>query len=424
LLRKLLGQLGSTNLGLALLGLLALSMMAGGTLPQRRRFTSADFDAWRNRWTDLSAWLEWSGLTDIYASSWFSALALALALNLAVAMAFHLLRTRAWLIGKSQPAHTLSGQGEIPPAVLSVAGLRYAGTKLTGLGGLWGIPLLHAGIVVIVLASFAVRAERFAAHLELAEGESFTGQSEKLIIEGDSRPPSDLPFGMRIDALDIVVQDGKHLRELDARISLQEHGDAVTKEVLRVNFPVRVGGYDIYLDKTFGWTAVFDRVRANGEQTRLLVNFPATKSQWPARETLSRQTTVTLDDQPMLFDMRLTPGETPRFSLTASQENRQLFDGEIELGASADLGHYRLIFRGCTPWAGLYLAKDNWTVIIFLGFILAIAGALLQLIFKPRRIVLATNGNSWSLSAWTQPDDMNFLYKWTSLQRPNIALTI
>jgi hypothetical protein len=338
-------------------------------------------------------------------------------INLTLAMLFYLLRMRDWLAGKGQPTHTLNGQGEIPPTVLSLAGLRHSGTKLTGVGGLWGGPLLHAGIIVIVLASFAVRSERFAAHLELAEGESFTGQSQKLVIEGDNRLPADLPFGMRIDSLDIVVQDGKHLRELDARISLQERGDAPTKEVLRINAPVRVGGYDIYLDKTFGWTAVFDRVRASGEQTRLLVNFPATKSQWPDREALSRQTTVTFDDQPMLFDMRLTPGETPRFSLTASQENRQVFAGEIEPGSSADLGHYRLIFRDCMPWAGLYLTKDNWTIVIFLGYILAIAGALLQLAFRPRRILLAKNGDSWSIYAWTKPDDTSFLYKWTSLQR-------
>lgn len=416
MLTRLLARLGSTELGLALLGLLTLAIMAGGTLPQRRRLTGADFNSWRNRWPDLSAWFEWSGLTDIYASTWFTALALALALNLSLAMAFHLLRRRAWLKGKNQPTHSLTGQGEIPAQVLAAAGMRQAGTKLSGTLGLWGIPLLHAGIVVIVLASFAVRSERFAAHLELAEGESFTGQTiEKLVIEGDDTTKPNLPFGMRIDQLEITVQDGKHLRELSARLSVQEKGGAVSKEVLRVNAPVAIGGHEVYLDKTFGWTAVFDRVRPSGEQTRLLVNFPAGKAQWPDRGTLIRQTSVALDNQPISFDMRLVPGANPRFALAARQENRMLFEGELQPGESADLGHYRLIFRGNVPWAGLYLTRDNWASAIFAGYILALVGALLQLSIKTRHIRITRSGDSWSIIACIQPGDRAFERQWATV---------
>lgn len=414
MLKRLLGRLASTELSLLLIGLLTLAMMAGGTLPQRRRFTGADFNAWRNRWPDLSAWLEWSGLTDIYASAWFAALALALLLNLALAMAFYLLRTRVWLQGQSMPTHTLNGRGEIPAPLLAAAGVRQAGTQLTGGWGLWGIPLLHAGIAIVVLASFAVRADRFAAHLELAEGESFNGQAGKLVVEGDGTPP-DIPFGMRVDTLEISVQDGKFLRELNARLSIQERGGAVSKEVLRINAPVAIGGYEIYLDKTFGWAAVFDRERPKGEPTRLLVNFPANKSQWPDRGQLLRQTTVALDGQPLALDMRLTPGDIPRFGLVASQENRKLFEGELLPGESADLGHYRLIFRGCVPWAGLYLTRDNWTLAVFSGYAAALVGALLQLLIKPRRIRIARNGDTWTIDAWIRPGDLTFERSWTTL---------
>lgn len=425
MLRRLLARLGAVELALALLGLLTLAMALGGTLPQRRRLASADFNAWRNRWPDLSPWLEWSGLTDIYASAWFSALALMLVINLALAMAFHLLRTRTWLHGQTQPTHALTGQGEIPAWILATVGLRQAGTKLSGTWGLWGIPLLHAGIVVVVLASFAVRSERFAAHLELAEGESFTGQSEKLVIESGDRIASDIPIAIRIDALEIEVQDSKHLRELNARLSVQKRGGTASKEVLRVNAPVAIGGYEIYLAKTFGWTAVFDRVRPNGEQVRLLVNFPAAKAQWPDRSPLSRQTSVSFDNQPLNFDMRLTPGDTPRFGLFATQENKKLFDGEIHPGEVADLGHYRLIFRGCVPWAGLYLTKANWTLAIFFGYALALVGMLLHLLLKPRRISLARSGYSWTLHSWAMPGDIAFERTWaylitTPIESPNL----
>ncbi len=415
MLNSLCRKLASPGLNLLLLGLLTLAMMAGGTLPQSRRLTSADYNDWRNRWPNLSEWIEWSGLGDVYAAPWFAALALGLTLNLAAAMALYLLRVRAWRAGKSPPTHQLQGQGKVPPHVIAATGFRRDGVHLTGTAGLWGIPVLHAGIALIIIAALVIRSERFAAHLELAEGEIFHGQPDKLVIDGNRETTPEMRFGLRIEALEIVVAEENQLRELNARVSVREPGKTDRLELLRVNAPLEVGDHQVYLDKTFGWTAVFDRVRPGGEQVRLLINFPASKTQWARLAPLTRQTTVSLDNYPLVFDMALAAGDSPRFSLAAAQQGVNVFNGKLAPGETADLGHYQLTFRGIIPWAGLYLTRDSGTSVIFAGYVMALVGALLPLLFRPRRVLLVNTDESWSLMAWVMPGDLALERKWESL---------
>jgi cytochrome c biogenesis protein ResB len=409
--------LGSLELSLALLGLLALAAMAGGTLPQTGRLSPAELNAWQSQWPSLSLWLHRLGLSGVYASWWFLTLCLVLLVNLVAGMAAHVLYMRAWRGGKTAPAFCLKGELPVPAALAR----RFSGLAnnaiATQTAGMWGTPLFHAGIAVIIVGAMFGASERFAAHFEVAEGELFAGQKEKLLTErGSVEPKGDLGILLRLDRLHVEIDQGKYLRELQAVFTVREATGTERVAVLEVNSPLKLGPYALYLDKTVGVSAVFDRILADGSRRRLLVNFPVSRADWGKGRTIARSEMVMLDNRPIHFRMALTPGEPPSFRLTAERRGETVFDGTLAPNQAADLGPYRLVFLGTVPWVGLYIAAGGAEKAVFAGFVIALGGLLLQLLLRPRRLWLVEHEGGWELQGWALRDDWRFEAGWRRWQ--------
>lgn len=414
--------LASPNLALALLGLLALATAAGGTLPQFGRLPAAELNDLQAQWPALSAWLELSGLAGVYSAWWFSALCAALLVNLLAGTAWHVARIRAWLKGESAPGFRLAGSASPPEDLVrqfpafdfSASGQQAAVTS--GLAGLWGTPLFHLGIAVIVAGAMLSASERFGAHLELAEGEEFSGQPNKLIADRFSTK-FDREFGsLRLDRLEARVAEGKYLRELQAFLTIQESNGEPREAVLSVNHPAKIGPYTVYLDKNFGYSASFDRILADGSRRQLLINFKVPRGKWGQGEAIEREEMVMLDNYPILYRMEFTPGEPPSFRLEASRGGRQVFGGTLLPGQEANLGPYRLVFLGSAPWVGLYLTTDRAIQLVLAGFVVTLAGFLLHLLVRPRRLQLARREGGWELQGWSLRDDWQFERQWREWQ--------
>lgn len=402
--------ISSPSLALTLLGLLVVAAIAGGTLPQSARLSPQELNAWHHAWPMLSLWLERFGLADVYASPGFSALCAALIVNLTAGTAAHAAYLLAWFRGKTPPARSLL-LSMLPPALISLPEAGPDG-RHSGSWGLLGLPLLHAGVVVIAVAASVHASQRLGAHFELAEGEVLSEAKGKLLAEGGSRlPGEELGFRLRLDALRVEI-DGGHLKELQARLSLQEAGGPLRQEILAVNHPLRVGPYQLYLDKTVGQAALFERTLPDGKRRRLLVNFTVPSDEWGQSKPLLRDEVMMFEERPVNFRMALTPGDAPRFRLVAERRGKPVFDGVLAPGEVADLGVYRLKFIGTAPWAGLYLTSDQALKWVFAGFVLALSGFLLHLLFHPRRLRVRRNGDKWLLEAWIMRDDWRFDRQW------------
>jgi cytochrome c biogenesis protein ResB len=401
--------LASPGLALALLGLMLLAVLIGGTLPQTVRLSPQELDAWHRAWPLLSLWLERLGLADVYATTGFQFLYVALVVNLTAGTAVHVAYLFAWFKGET-PGRSLH-LSELPPALLSLSDAGTNGRR-RGSFGLAGLPLLHAGIVVIVVAALVNSSDRLGAHFELAEGEVLSQANGKLRLERGSRQiEGELDFRLRLDALRVEMEGGR-FRELQARVSLQQAGGALRQETLVVNHPLRIGSSQVYLDKNVGQAGVFERTLPDGQRRRLLINFIQPREDWGSNWPLTRDETMVFEDVPVNFRMALTPGDAPSFRLTAERRGKPVFDGVLAPGEVADLGVYQLKFIGTAPWAGLYLASGQALKWIFSGFVLALAGFALHLLLHPRRLRLRREDNGWLLEAWTLRDDWRFERQW------------
>ncbi|MDO8945341.1 MAG: cytochrome c biogenesis protein ResB, partial [Desulfobacterales bacterium] len=267
--RNIWKPLASPNLALALIGLLTLAVAAGGTLPQTLRMTAAELNSWQNGWPRLSALFEWSGLSAVWSSWWFSALCVALLVNLAAGIVLHVSYIIVWMRGEAAPAYRLCGTGAVPEGVgrsLGLTALPETGTwrRIQGWVGLWGTPLFHVGIIVLVTGALLSASDRFGAHIELSEGETFSGELEKLKKDKFSVASMDEFGALRMDRLNAQVAEGKRLQELQAFFTVQEKGGQPREMMLTVNNPLKIGGYTLYLDKKFGYAATFERFLPDG----------------------------------------------------------------------------------------------------------------------------------------------------------------
>ncbi len=401
--------LASPDLALALIGGLVLAAIAGGTLPQSSRLSPQELDAWHQAWPMASLWLERLGLADVYASTGFLALCVALVVNLLAGTVAHLAYLLVWFKGDA-PArtHFLSS---LPPALASLPDAGQNG-QFRGRWGLAGLPLFHVGIVIIIVVAAAHASQRLGAHFELAEGEVLSEAKGKLLLDRDTRlPDGELGFRLRLDELRVEMEGGRY-RELQAHLSLQQAGGPLHQQTLAMNHPARLGAYQIYLDKNVGQTAVFERILPDGQHRRLLINFMQTRESWGTRQPLERDEVMMFEDLPVNFRMALTPGNLPSFKLAAERRGKPVFEGALVPGEVADLGVYQLKFIGTAPWVGLYLASGQLVQWVFAGFILALSGFALHLLVFPRRLRLHRDGDVWLLEAWTLRDDWRFERQW------------
>jgi len=402
--------LASARLGLVLLVLLALAVVAGGTLPQLGRLSPAELNSWQTSWPLLAQALQWLGLSGVYGSWWFAALCLLLVANMAAAMLAHGLRVLAWLQGAVEPSHRIKSEGAASSALVRQIDAQQG--SLFHHAGLLGVPLLHLGAIVLIAGAVLNASGRFAAHLELSEGEIFAGQPDKLIVESEGDRSNHAPaFRLRLDRLQVAIGEGKHLAELQAKLTVRDRGVIYHAEV-EVNHPHAVGPYSVYLDKTLGQTAVFDRLLPDGRKFRLLINFPVSISAWETATPLQRGEMVELDGVPIFYRMALTPEQHPEFQLEAQQRGKITFNGRLAPGQMADLGAYRLVFLGTVPWAGLYLSADPYLGLVFAGMAMVLGGVLLHLLFRPRRLRLEQGEDGWVLQAWVMRDDWRFERQW------------
>lgn len=352
--------LGSHHLGAALLVLCGTVAMLGGTLPQSARLSPEERQQWQTDWSAWSVWLDSLRLSDIFGSTWFLSLVALLVVNLGVGTFLSMVRRwRQWRTAAE------GGDG-------------------WGLLGLIGVPALHLGLLVIVVGAVISMRSGFGAHLELTEEEVYEGGPDKLIIDRGEAPER-LPGTLRLDRAQVGIEAGGYLRELAATLTYRlDKGGPVRQARVRSNQPLAIDDYRLFPDNHFGYSAILERRLANGSRRLLLVNFSVSREAWGEEWQVARNKRMVLDDtRPIYFRMKLRGPADPRFTLET--EGGVDYQGSLAPGEIADLGPFRLHFRGVAPWVGLYVARDPGAPVAFAGMVLTLTGFLLHLLVPRRR---------------------------------------
>lgn len=407
--------LASHQLGLILLAAIGLATFMGGTLPQSARLSPEQRAAWQTDWDTLSVWLEGLQFSDVYGSAWFQVLVGLLLLNLSIAV----VRCSAlkWRLWRGRTAgRVVTGSGNRPGRDTPLGTMHGREGVLTrGHAGLPGLPLLHAGLLLLVAGGLLTTVARFGANLELTEGELYSGEEAKLSASVNSWP-SPFPGRVRLDDARVVIEEGQYLRDLAAAVTFQLQGSEIQRREVRANQPLVMGDYRLFVDNSFGYSAVLDRLLPDGTRRLLLINFPVPRREWNGDWEASRREVMRLPGAPsLLMDMRLSGGDSP--SLAISAQGSTPFEGELLPGDVAELGTFKLHFRGIAPWMGFYVAHEPARELVFAGALLALSGFLLHVAFPFRRVAWRFDGNTWSVRLWAGHGDWQLQEWWERLDR-------
>lgn len=354
----LLQGLGSHRLARWLIGLLALAVMLGGSLPQRPRLSPDDLSAWQTEWGQGAALLEGLQLSHIFGAWWFDALCLLLMLNLLLGTLTCLRRRLAELPDYTRPL----------PQVLA----------------LWGSPLAHLGMLIMLGGAYLSALGGFGAHLELSEGELFSGEAQKLHVDRGHYRAGQFTAALRLDRVGIALHEGGLLQELQLELTSQENGVSPQRTTLETNAPFSLGGYSFFPNNRFGYSALCERHLVGGERRLLLVNFAVPRSEWGRPWSVENRRNLTAERGPTYYRLKLHGPETPLLELAVSRGPRALFSGRLKPGQSAEIDGETLTFIGIRPWAGLYMAADPGQPWVFAGLLLMLSGFTLHLAHRPQ----------------------------------------
>ncbi len=411
--------LASHKVALLLIGLLAMAAVVGGTLPQTGRLSPEQRQGFQTEWGGISSWLEMLQFSHVFGSWWFTLLYAALIINVAAGTIQSTTWRYRWYQGRLAPSFRIEGVGQLSTAHLrplrSAFGFSPSqGGQLRGVAGLWGAPILHLGIMVIVLGGIWSAIQGFGAHLELSEGEPYIGQREKLAMDRGLEMPTKLDVSLRLEQVRVELSRYGHLRELQAHFLVREREGTARRLLAEINRPLKLGIYELSPNKTGGYSAVFERIRKDGSRREMFIHFnvPLHEWNWEGEWMVQRDVLVELDDTPLYYKMKLKGKGNPSLSLVVKHGVDTLFDGELKPGSVADLGEYQLIFKGVVPWLGFYLTTDYPKYVVFAGFIVMLGGFLLHLLHYPRRIEVTQGDSKWVVRIWVMPSDWRFKEFW------------
>lgn len=389
---------------------MVIAVLAAGTLPQSSRLSPKQNLDWQAEWEQSAAWFDLIGLSDVVGSWWFNLLCIALIINLLSGMWVLVRRKQAFYRGVLKPSYEIQGTGRLPEKLpcskKTPEGSAGRQVYFQGTAGLLGAPIFHLGIAVIVLAGFWRGAMDFSDFLELSVGEVFTGHPSK--YQRQKAPPTPLDAVIRLESVDIEVSGDKYVSEFRGHFSYRLGNGEVQRAAAEPNHPLQLGAFRIYPKQRFGYSAVFDRILANGAVRSLYINFAVDRAQWDKAWHGEKKKLVRFGNVPLYYQMVLNNSVPPEFDLQVNKQDRELFLGKLRPGEIADLGSYKLRFRGIEPWIGLNLTLDQSVTPIFVGFVITLLGFLLHLLILPRRLEIESNGSSWTLRAWTTRSDISF----------------
>ncbi len=406
--------LSSHTLAVWMLGLMTLAVLAAGTLPQSARLSPEEQVGWDTEWETTASWLDTLGLSQIVGSGWFTGLCVVLLINMTAGTLAAFSRKWAIYRGHSKPGYELRGSGAAPavppPFFKKSTGGMGTVSQMRGAPGLFGLTIFHLGIAVVVLAAFWRGAMDFSDYLELSVGEVFSGQPGK--FQRRQPPPEPFDAVIRLDRAEIEVRNGKYMGEFRGHFSYQIAGSPVRETTVVANHPLRLGDFELYLKENFGYSAWFERLRADGSSSLLYIHFNTERQAWGKPWSGEKEQLLRFDNIPLYYSMSLNNTQPPTFDLKVSRGGQTVFEGRLRPGDVADLGAYKLRFQGMVPWMTFNLTLDRGENSIFIGFIITLLGFLLHLLFWPRRMEWTITDDGWVVRAWVRRGDDTFEKKW------------
>jgi len=253
-------SLSSVRLTIVLLGLIALACVVGTLMPQQ-----AAVEEYARRYGEAGRiFLRLSGLSDVFHAPLFFALIGLFVINLILCT---LRRLGGLFKGGSRALPSekalsamplkffLKGRkiGEVETLFSGYRARREGGGAILEKGRLarYGVYIIHASIVVILLGSLIGLLFGYRGAVALGKGEE-----KDTAVKRDGRTTINLGFAIKLDDFSASFYPGGEPKEYLSRIQIVDHGKTVARADVRVNHPFSYNGTSIY-QATYGMDPVF-----------------------------------------------------------------------------------------------------------------------------------------------------------------------
>ncbi|MBN1192625.1 MAG: cytochrome c biogenesis protein ResB [Coriobacteriia bacterium] len=404
-MRRLLDSLTSRRASLLLMAFVAVTGAVGAYVPQRANVSVAQFEAWRADNPLLADAVALLGFDRVFSTWWFSAVLVVFLFALSVATwRMAVAASRRFRGGVRAPVDAVEGTTFDEVATRA----RAEGFRELRLGGelsvwrrhgvgIWAPTVMHAGMVVALLAAIAISAFSSSAVMDLSAGEVFEPGSEFLLVwPALTGSTPDFGTAFRLDDVLVETWPTGDLKVLTILMSLMDESGTWTEYESSANAPLRVRGHTIYVQSgEFGDAAFLVVTDATGVTHPLRMEFTF------VREGETGYSDVAIGGEPVI-DGRWDPyglrGEKVLALRPAGDETTVpvlLAEGE-----SAQVGELHVEFVARGEWARLIVTRSSGIAILFGGFAIIGLGAMMIYLFVPRELVLARTSEGLRYSWW------------------------
>lgn len=268
----------------------------------------------------------------------------------------------------------------------------------------FGFLLFHLSFLLCLTGGLTIYYTRFSGRIALTEGEAFEGDLRQFYaIEREPKVLRELPsLSFRLEKAAVEYEERQPSR-LDALMGVR-YRDESSIERIGVNQPVVRGAYTI-LAVNVGVSPLFVvRDAANGsERDGAWVRLDASED----REDLFRFDVIGEVDLYAKFypDYVVENGvertktlnvRNPAFHVSARQQGRVLAERTLRRGESMALGPLLLEFRDLRAWVDFKVVRELGAGPLVIGFVTAIIGLIMRLVFYRREIrIVLQGGRVW-----------------------------
>lgn len=255
----------------------------------------------------------------------------------------------------------------------------------------WGSVIFHIGLLIIVAVVSLSPFTRFLATAVLPQGVTASLVDEKFVSIHSVPAFGEIPFMfLRLNWHEIAYKDGKFPVDYAAGLQIGLMEGAVYKtsdEVIKVNSPVRMNGYDFLLEH--GSQSPLFIVA--GEDGKIIFNqFVRVSNETGVVDTfeipgagivLYTRFFPDMFSEGGKYGTRSRELKNPAFGIKASTKDDPLHDiwrGVLKRGEKAEFNGLTLEFADLRPVITVQITKDPTYWGVFAGWLVIIAGLLLR----------------------------------------------
>jgi cytochrome c biogenesis protein len=401
----------SRTTALSLIGLVGALCLIGVTVPQLADVSPAAAAAWTDSHPRLAAVIDALHFNRMYSSPVFlSAVMLLLGvMTTSMAVLFRMLRRTGGRgrrgISPAKFQETISFPAGGVASVGSVLEeARRRGYAVAGSDdgswmlrknrfSRWGTLVLHAGMIIVILAGVLTSALQKRGFVQLLERDTFFGRTGGFLTADAGALAGPFTPDVYVSLAEFSPRyypDGS-IEALESSLLIGKGAEPPAAAALVMNHPVEIGGVTVYQSTSFGYTIGLTLERRGVTEPGFFsLDHPGVPGRPYAGSSDVPGTgyvyTMELLPDPVHGTFQL---EQPTLHLTVQEGGAVRFFGTLKPGDRVPLDGGTLTFVDIRRWSGLIVVQDTFAALAFLGFSLILAG-LIGIYLLPERSIALT----------------------------------